>query len=1589
MADQNDQMNSLLGQGAETTPLTRFTKEDFLPRREQFLKDNAPKVVEEEVTVEEVKIPFTDIRLGGIGFATDRKLRVTNPKEAFKDVNVSIREVYDNVDSEEFAKEFGKVRYFATSGDKDAEKYPVYSAQDTNARLNAADSVGATHLIMEDSDINNPRTWRPIPWTKAVSSRITVPERMVIAREFAETRGKQPIDPFSPRPIDRAFSEFAFDTKEEMSVENMRALRSGYYFLTGYSLMPDRLFGDTELPDSLMGMHVNDRLLAAGINDARTRASILEQHLKSPFYGDVEKLIRNSTETVVKGAMELGIYAAGETLDLTDVLVKKALGPFGLIQTEATIAGDSIGMLMEPDTGYLRDAASRQSFMDDLWKPFPYELQERFLEGGADVSLREAERIARVYSGAPAKLGQIYLEFKIPTTILNKYSFLKATDEGQRFSKWAENQAKTPDFDGNMENLVEKWIKVRPDIVGGRKTGKFKSNIIRQRIIRNIQNIDATLPEAERAPVVQSVERLTSLHTRLDTVNAKLRRGNGNPKLLDQKETIEGQIFNENMHLRTVQKTSSIPQWIRQGNVQDRYFIGGAVAANQLFESLDSDIDPQLAELLGMITGGILYGTKGVRRTLYDWTTRNTIYRKDTIKQAEIYLQRIFDSSPETQLRWNARTKIIAEKQQELVEAGIDPDLLAIGVPIIADYAALRKVQQTAVDTLNVSESKNLDYINDIQANLDSQKVLYSELQELLSGTTGLEPDDAFVRLISDVEADMASNIDFVQRLLTKEREEGVAFYLDAAKQNTRGLLNEASPSVTNPELAMSYPETMTQLFVGGLLDTTAIPADEFASRILSAEDRINDTLQVLNQKIYSKLGDVDTAKRVSEGRIPKYGEESIVNVDSAGGVLAFQLETKHVGDNLKARRIFMMLDPRNRKPGETLAFRVKGGQELPSEVKPVVDVADLFENLLMTDEIPGMGAITAIQAVRGDVALTAGQVTKIDTLVQKLTDPYFSLLAERQGIDVQEAIVDMAMELGVDVRGPKGPQLQRKVAQALLKDTNLSFFKMTPDELIEFDRTIRSLAYGAKNPIARNTMLSTAELVDSKFSQFTVDGKTVDQLEVFFPDANRYVDLNYLINLGKEDYRAYKEIYYDNVNVSSTYGGAVIPSLMSWNTRTKQLGGGTAENPTGVAYTKNVREWLNPGVVQSFLNSPDEAKLFFSAMQNSIGDKKPFVFDNSNTLVFEQTMKTAIAEYLVSKSGTFNTRELSAQFRELQNVFVKIDADGNEVPMFEIGRVIDDVFGVTEETVGKDTIRVVRNQRDKDVRKALDTATLPAQRLSAAMKEAASIIQKQGAGNVKIGEVGDFLIDGGLLRVEQLRSSLLQTRGPGQTANYTAQEVDTIIKEAVTASVARRSFINTDKTVIVNGNQFTEQVVNLAEMQRYMGLSDNNIERQRFLQEVLGEKRWNHYRATSSFLAELENDPLAYRAAIRGVPRGFSVESIISRIYAVNRGVIRPQYVGTEAVLQELRTRGFNLEAAMLSNEELGQLIIDVVSTGRPLDETRNLQFQKLLLQAGAQQSQIYPVTDRTLRDEFGREIKIRTHIENQPEYRALQGAN
>ena len=114
-------------------------------------------------------------------------------------------------------------------------------------------------------------------------------------------------------------------------------------------------------------------------------------------------------------------------------------------------------------------------------------------------------------------------------------------------------------------------------------------------------------------------------------------------------------------------------------------------------------------------------------------------------------------------------------------------------------------------------------------------------------------------------------------------------------------------------------------------------------------------------------------------------------------------------------------------------------------------------------------------------------------------------------------------------------------------------------------------------------------------------------------------------------------------------------------------------------------------------------------------------------------------------------------------------------------------------------------------------------------------------------------------------------------------------------------------------------------------------------IKEVFAENHYNTLLDIARYM-DLQKSEHGFNA-ITGVPKAMSVESWISRIYSINRGVISPKYVATEALLQQGRVSQFSLLREIMQNPASADVFKDILLSGQKLDTQLNARFTTALL--------------------------------------------
>ena len=108
-------------------------------------------------------------------------------------------------------------------------------------------------------------------------------------------------------------------------------------------------------------------------------------------------------------------------------------------------------------------------------------------------------------------------------------------------------------------------------------------------------------------------------------------------------------------------------------------------------------------------------------------------------------------------------------------------------------------------------------------------------------------------------------------------------------------------------------------------------------------------------------------------------------------------------------------------------------------------------------------------------------------------------------------------------------------------------------------------------------------------------------------------------------------------------------------------------------------------------------------------------------------------------------------------------------------------------------------------------------------------------------------------------------------------------------------------------------------------------VTNEKVLQEIIG-KKYDSIKRMAEFL-RIQNRDVAQGLTESNikytVPKGLSVESLLSRAYSISRGVISPKYVATEVALLSFRKKNAEALSKVLQDPKITDAVIDVIDGG------------------------------------------------------------
>jgi len=1497
MADKNntstvdDQMSAALGPRIERPEASTnpYTLQSL------FTPEDMPavKTEEAEVITAPTPVPLTDFNfegkgLLGTGMAVERKVPVDWTLTTPK---LSIEDVLP-FDNESYREKFTSFNEYENA---QGEVVDV-TGMSIEDRIDVANKFGAVRFGIYDE---TERFTVDIPWEDAVSKFTRFPEGFQILGG----------------PIRFETEGMTKDQYENLVMAN----RFGSTMLNP----------SPELGRAIHAQYLNEVLIKNGI-DARGRALIINQEMEEYGVNQFGRIVSGASEILGRGSLEMTMWAVGETADWMNW------------------AGEGLGLLRKSDmSGTIADYKTRQGAIDDMWKPAAYRVQDSFAQQNVIISLATAEDLVRAHSGMLPKAVQLGIEIAGPTKAVLLRQGLVAKGEIRAYRTWREGQLKSrPNM--TEDALLEEWKANRRDLFGFVSARK-KS--VDDRFVLAYQIEDSLLPVAERANVRQQQSYHRSLFSERDAAIKRLEQAQEKPNVSEvELSNLRNRIVDLDRRIQVaeydtfaVQRRSFIPEFIRQSNIQDKFIIVGATAGSHYFEDFNDSVDPALGELLGIGLGISLYVGNGLKRPAlnaiaYRMTT-------DDRKKLSFISDELSKQNPSIKVALELQAVKLGQYKDKLIALGVDPDVLDTPLSIATDLMALRHFSESTIQRISVSKTLDSTVVADLQKTADINIRLAGQLNRIITDMRGLESGEATTALIETLEYFQKQAQLSHKRLndyLGVIDKESVGHYMNALSGNSQAVPGTGPLSQGNAEV-LSFPEALDALHARNLAN--AVDEVELKNMIDDHDNFINTELTTAGQNILSKTGDVNTARASLENQ----EDLSIPSGTSTGGLFSVILENAHSSAKAAAQAPYKFLD------NNAIFLSTRGDEFAAGSL--TVDVNDIFDQVFaITEE-------TLPITRKESPGLKANDLKTLDSTLESITTPFFDSMAQANGT-TPEKFVDGLLD-GINAKReadglapltiPKNRNKQVVVAKAMLEYADIDAFRVTPSVLRELQQTVGALRFRLRgNADAQQRLETLDNTIESRFDNFEADGVPIGQLYIKKPNGET-VELSKYMAEAKANYSEYKANWYD-LNDS-----AVIPQLMSWGSRMKT--DATGANPGSVRYKKPTKEFLNPAKY----SDENSANRFMLSMERTLGRKimtsdgtleYRLVLGETQTNAVQSVISADVGKYIVDNIETMTTEQLIQYVKSVEKNLRAVDATGKSMPLINVMAVMDEVFTASEKTYKKQLWDKATDQINRKIKDTVTVATRDARSQRDATGVALKVLEETYGREMTLQSFGKAIASGNANDIRGFRQIL--NDATIMSDDLKDFDVDEIMAQAYIEYMQTSIFPTTGRSIGTKvKNEKGEELFNLtAEFDTDVkalkeALGGNEPTRKASVRMILGEERYEVWQTMYSYLAELNDNPLARNASVtmQGAPRSLSIESYISRLYAINRNVVRPQYVATEATIQALRTKKFNFLLAALTDPELGNLFIEMMRTGKPLTAKQNVRFEQLLIQGYGQQ--------------------------------------
>lgn len=1483
----------------------------------------------------------------GIEIKTEVTPRVADPRKISPEI--TLQQVM-NFDNPKIQANFEKAMGVRNA---QGEELIFPATMDYATRLDVANKFGTTKIIDDEGGLYD------VPWDNLIYKQTRLPDPNQVL-SWREQTGEIVREDSPAVPATTLKQVLAKD----MTPEQIEAYREA-------AMLTSLNFIDSDVGKPLFADLINKRLIKAGVEDARTRADIINYAISAPTMDDLQKIGSGIGENALKFPIQMALWGVGEIIDVVDELyLERDLDEY---------------------TGYydIRQSSRRQAIMDTLWQPLAHRMIAKMRQRGTVVPLAVAEEYIATMTGLAPRLVKVTGEIALPSKGAGLLTALRSKGEVARFKQYyAEEIAKGSKR--SYDEILDGYRQMRSGVLDGAEptfVQKMRQMSVSSRLTRGMQLDDAATSMGSRAEVVQAIKYHDNLVKRRDAYYAGIKKRGGTPDAKDTEKLnqLNQSISDALVDIAKTERRSGTPKFMRDIASADKYMVLGAGTTGHFFQQRDETYgvtgDPMMGELVGLGAGLMLHLVKGNVPAAYRALMKSSLAGRFMGKEAQLKFltQNITNFSPEMQAGIIKRAEYLDEIYDVLIAEGLDPRLLDTGFANLTGLATLKSLQDITSSQLSVKQIRNFS-VEDLEANLNLQKQMVAELRGVLQGIEGGigdTPKGDFFRIVNAAIERGQESIDQLSSDINVINKHGVQYYLDLIDGNSASYGQQLGKDTVK-----NFGDAMERLQAQNLVNAADVPRPQFNQIAKEAQERVSSTVTKQADSVRSALVTQSQANRAVAGAVGPKGvvasgqraKANIPSFDGPGDLMAAVLESRHAEDKTVAQRLYGILDSDNFVDGS--------GNPIKGNVS--VNVSDVFDAIFLGQPDLPLGKLRSAD-------MAPGQVAVLDQTFQTLSEPFFATLAEGTDKTVKEVVADLKKTFeaqGKQFR--KGISDQTQVVQymrqaAKEQESTLDIFEMSFTQLRDLDKALRHVQFAARKGgnAERAALFENLEnIVEGKFGQFEMvaaDGTRtpIDGLGVIVKndaDVNSVMPVGQVLQEANRDWTKFKSRWYD------TNEKAVVPRWMSWGDRSAV--DVSVNNPLGIRYgAANPREWINVKALGNM--DPDVAgKSWFDSLQRTMGreivDQKTglpvytFVEGDKTTEAVASTVKLAVADYIIGLQGRVSPDELARQMNNIDKIFTMRGTDGTVKSMLDINTLIEDTIGFSRKSVGDEIYDRTVQRVVTDIKTQLDKTLEPAQKAKKQKELAIAVLQNYAPGRLSQDQIGEALVSGGIDQLNLVRREIKKA------GNFTDEQVSTILSEVYIDHLERRAFKLTGRNVITDasGTTIAESIIDVDAMRDMLG--SNDPEKAAIIKSLIGERRYKVWDATAKLMADRAPDYRGRDFDIVGVPRSFSVESLISRVYAINRGVISPRYVGTEAILQQLRNNNYKMIRSVLSDPEIGEMFLEMIRTGKPLTPDKETSFYNAIVASYAKfaNTQDKP-KPTTMKDKYGRAFTLYPDLE------------